>query len=730
MKEGNMYRFKDIKPVVNAKELVDVVLSKTQRKTPTEVHKGFKITRIRNFYMRKVKMCQELFRDKLQTIISDFPKLDDIHPFYSDLANILYDRDHYKLALGQCNYVSKAVVKICHDYIKLLKFSSSLYKCKMLKISALGRMCKLVKKLQPSLLYLEEVRQNLSRLPSINLHNKTILLSGAPNVGKSSFINYISRANVEVQPYSFTTKHLYVGHFYYKFNKYQIIDTPGLLDRLLEDRNTIEMTTITALAHIDGVIIFIIDISEECGLSIYEQVRLFYSIKKLFSNKSIIIGFNKIDKINLDNISVENKILIKNIIEEINDTTIKFCSFSTLTGVGVEEAKITACELLCKENSLNLLLDQQNSLISKDNKNQDFFSNRTPFIPDSVIQERFRKRQLLVSAQGKKTLSVNVGEPTTTAITTTALEGEPSATTTTATTALEGEPSATTTATTTTAAHESMRERKLRKKNKNRQSYLSNRTDNRKLQIDLQNENGGAGVYSVDVRSNYDIKEEHKYDVIPEIYNGKNICDFVDVDIEQKLIELEKEEEALLKNDVTIDPLWFKTKQILEKMAQKLKRLRLSARLNVEKQPLYHKKNKTVEEMENKLNKLNLDKTKVIKGMTQKLRKRADKTDKTGKTDKTDKTGKTNKPNILKVKKDICKKRQIKDDIYNDPTKTLKIYSSTSTELQRKKAYKLNKVAYKKIEKGKRGEADRWIPSKKPRHLFSGKRSNGKTAWR
>ncbi|SCP05135.1 nucleolar GTP-binding protein 1, putative [Plasmodium ovale] len=719
MKEGNMYRFKDIKPVINAKELVDVVLSKTQRKTPTEVHKGFKITRIRNFYMRKVKMCQELFRDKLQTIISDFPKLDDIHPFYSDLANILYDRDHYKLALGQCNYVSKAIVKICHDYIKLLKFSSSLYKCKMLKISALGRMCKLVKKLQPSLLYLEEVRQNLSRLPSINLHNKTILLSGAPNVGKSSFMNSISRANVEVQPYSFTTKHLYVGHFYHKFNKYQIIDTPGLLDRLLEDRNTIEMTTITALAHIDGVIIFIIDISEECGLSIYEQVRLFYSIKKLFSNKSIIIGFNKIDKKNLDNISVENKILIKKIIDEINDTTIRFCSFSTLTGVGVEEAKITACELLNKENSLNLLLDQQNVLICKDNKKDDF-SKRTPFIPDSVIQERIRKRQLMLSTLGKKTVSVNVGEVSTslggevsTALggeVNTALGGEVN-------TALGGEVS-----TTTAPDNESMRARKLRKKNKNRQSYLSNRTDNRKLQIDLQNENGGAGVYSVDVRSNYDIKEEQKYDVIPEIYNGKNICDFVDIDIEQKLLELEKEEEALLKNDVTIDPLWFKTKQILEKMAQKLKRLRLSARLNVEKQPLYHKKNKTVEEMENKLSKLNLDKTKIIKGMTQKLQKLEKRAD--------NKTVKTNKPNILKVKKDICKKKQIKDDIYNDPTKTLKIYSSTSTELQRKKAYKLNKVAYKKIEKGKRGEADRWIPSKKPRHLFSGKRSNGKTAWR
>lgn len=39
---------------------------------------------------------------------------------------------------------------------------------------------------------------------------------------------------------------------------------------------------------------------------------------------------------------------------------------------------------------------------------------------------------------------------------------------------------------------------------------------------------------------------EWKYDVVPEIYQGKNIADFVDPDIEAKLKALEDEEEALL----------------------------------------------------------------------------------------------------------------------------------------------------------------------------------------
>lgn len=41
-------------------------------------------------------------------------------------------------------------------------------------------------------------------------------------------------------------------------------------------------------------------------------------------------------------------------------------------------------------------------------------------------------------------------------------------------------------------------------------------------------------------------KEEWKYDVVPEILDGKNIGDFVDKDVLEKLEELEKEEEILL----------------------------------------------------------------------------------------------------------------------------------------------------------------------------------------
>jgi len=97
------YNFKQITKIPNASELIDITLSKTQRKTPTVVAAGFKITRVRKFYMRKVKFMQSSVNERLSGIVDGFPKLNDIHPFYGDLMNVLYDRDHYKLALGHIN---------------------------------------------------------------------------------------------------------------------------------------------------------------------------------------------------------------------------------------------------------------------------------------------------------------------------------------------------------------------------------------------------------------------------------------------------------------------------------------------------------------------------------------------------------------------------------------------------------------------------------------------------
>lgn len=336
------YNFKKITVVPHSKDFTDIVLSKTQRKTPTVVHKHYKISRIRQFYTRKIKFTQQNFHDKLSQIINDFPKLEDIHPFYADLMNVLYDKDHYKLALGQINTARHLIDNVSKDYVRLLKYGDSLYRCKCLKKAALGRMVTIMRRQNQSLQYLEQVRQHLSRLPSIDPNTRTLLICGFPNVGKSSFINKITRADVEVQPYAFTTKSLFVGHTDYKYLRWQVIDTPGILDHPLEERNTIEMQAITALAHLRAAVLYIMDVSEQCGHSIESQVKLFDSICPLFANKPLLVVANKVDVVRIEELSPDKQDIFK----KFEDKEIPVISMSTVTDEGLMSVKEQACERL------------------------------------------------------------------------------------------------------------------------------------------------------------------------------------------------------------------------------------------------------------------------------------------------------------------------------------------------------------------------------------------------
>ena len=465
-----MYNFKKVTVVPTAKDFIDVVLSKTQRKTPTVVHKGYHISRIRQFYMKKVKYTQKTINDKLTIIISDFPRMDDIHPFYGDLMHVLYDRDHYKVALGQIGAVRHIVDNVGRDYVRLLKYGDSLYRCKALKRAALGRMATALKKLASALAYLDKVRQHLARLPSIDPNTRTLLITGFPNVGKSSFMNKITRADVEVQPYAFTTKSLFVGHTDYKYQTWQVIDTPGILDHSLEERNVIEMQAITALAHIRACILFFMDLSGQCGYSVEQQLSLFRSISPLFAVKPLVVVLNKSDVCTIDDLSAQEHDAILSAIEAANA---KWITTSTLTEVGVGDLKTLACDLLLEQRA-----EQKES---------------------TAHYQAIQNRLYVAEPQARDDIEREAYVPST-------LEGGVS------------------------------------------------REDRSKIRTlrDEEWENGGPGQYQYDDRRTWDLDDpQWKYDVMPEIMDGKNVFDYIDPDIAERLQELEDEEERrLVRNEI------------------------------------------------------------------------------------------------------------------------------------------------------------------------------------
>ena len=74
-----------------------------------------------------------------------------------------------------------------------------------------------------------------------------------------------------------------------------MVDTPGLLDRPMSERNRIEMQAIAALEHIGDALLFLVDATEGSTSSLEEQEHLLSEVKQLMSERPMIVIYSKSD---------------------------------------------------------------------------------------------------------------------------------------------------------------------------------------------------------------------------------------------------------------------------------------------------------------------------------------------------------------------------------------------------------------------------------------------------
>merc|ERR1711972_734531 len=101
-----------------------------------------------------------------------------------------------------------------------------------------------------ALLALIKTSQTLRKLPRPTHDEPVLVLVGMPNVGKSSIVTATSTGTPEINDYPFTTRRLKMGHVETNGGeRYQVMDTPGVLSRPEDERNPMEGLTLAAVNH-------------------------------------------------------------------------------------------------------------------------------------------------------------------------------------------------------------------------------------------------------------------------------------------------------------------------------------------------------------------------------------------------------------------------------------------------------------------------------------------------
>lgn len=265
----------------------------------------------------------------LEQYVKTFPSLEKLPPIYAELLDIKFDTDEIKKALGAVNWAHKTCSTIYAKQKRSLKKTGKIDFLKQKQKEIYGRLSSVVKQINKSLLLLQEVQKIMRKFPGFE-DLPTIVIAGYPNVGKSSLLKLISSAKPRIAEYPFTTQEIHVGHITkkqkYMKERFQLIDTPGLLDRDFSQRNEIEKQAIAALNHLADIIVFILDPSETCGYKLEEQKNLLQQVKKIFSKTKLVIVENKSDILKTDTDNIHISCEKETGIEKLRDHLIEIAS--------------------------------------------------------------------------------------------------------------------------------------------------------------------------------------------------------------------------------------------------------------------------------------------------------------------------------------------------------------------------------------------------------------------
>ncbi|MED5306166.1 MAG: GTPase [Candidatus Thermoplasmatota archaeon] len=283
-----------IPTVLLPQEIIDKAFRKAS-KMAALVEDPDKYHRVRKQMNRMVQSSSDTIATTLLDWVDRWPSLNALSSFDQALIDASVGADDYRKNLGGIQWGAEQIRRIAGRIQSEMLRIREIAGFHESRRSAYGRFASVLDQLEPQLEWLNKARDRLRELPSIDPANPCIVVAGAPNVGKSALITALSSGEPEVAAYPFTTKRLHLGHFNHRRRKYQMVDTPGLLDRPNVERNAIEMQAIAALENVGDVVLFLIDPSESGGTPLSEQMSLLEEVKGLISARRFILVRSKAD---------------------------------------------------------------------------------------------------------------------------------------------------------------------------------------------------------------------------------------------------------------------------------------------------------------------------------------------------------------------------------------------------------------------------------------------------
>ncbi|KVH97222.1 hypothetical protein Ccrd_000679, partial [Cynara cardunculus var. scolymus] len=264
--------FQKLPMVMPSVDILSSALRKARRISPT---KGIAnaAKREKNKGAKQLDALMKELTVPLRTYKESFPNKRHLHPYERSLIELTLGDGNYEEVLGKVDSLRKKLVSVGKEHASLCAKSTTKREAEERLVEGTRKLEEIFHSDGKAVDELMQIAKTLRAMPVVDLEMPTLCLVGAPNVGKSSLVRILSTGKPEICNYPFTTRGILMGHIALSFQNFQVTDTPGILRRCDEDRNNLEKLTLAVLSHLPTAILFVHDLTGECGTSPSDQLK-------------------------------------------------------------------------------------------------------------------------------------------------------------------------------------------------------------------------------------------------------------------------------------------------------------------------------------------------------------------------------------------------------------------------------------------------------------------------